>query len=380
MMKQAKVKDMPMSKKTHSILENLVIVMIILVIIQTFLEDFFTAVGLGWNLRKVLVFTGVGFDIFFTVEFLVRLYVAMYRKKTAEYILRRRGWIDFFASIPLLLLNSGPSALALLAGGGGAFAVAGVLNVLKIVKAVRIARILRLLRVLKIFKQIKYADSPMAQRHIAQITSITITTFVGVLFIFNAVSSLGSVPSIDSLSSEYRSTLTGLIALRGDKPEVRSLVEGKPDILVIKSGGATVFSRFDNRYYRHNFGPMDYSYVNQDGLEVFFDIRAYNAASARESLAYFVIIIALTIVFLLYYSPHFAITVSDPIHVMVRGMTEKNYNLEVKELPRYAQDDVFLLAKAYNEKFLPLKGLMENQSQMESDIQIDDLDDLFRGL
>jgi hypothetical protein len=46
-------------------------------------------------------------------------------------------------------------------------------------------------------------------------------------------------------------------------------------------------------------------------------------------------------------------TVSDPIYVMRKGMEENGYNLEVKEDPRFPEDDIFALARAYNETFLP---------------------------
>ena len=144
-----------MRNRTKSALESIVIAAILLVLAQTFLEDFAVLMGWTWNTRMVLVYAGFFFDLFFTVEFLSRLYTAVYSGRGGRYFFRERGWIDFLASIPLLLLSSGPAVLALLTGGSAMFALGSMLNVLKVVKAVRIARILRLLRVLKIFKQIK---------------------------------------------------------------------------------------------------------------------------------------------------------------------------------------------------------------------------------
>ena len=144
-----------MTEKNEGILENIVLAVIFLVLIQTFIEDLAVIAGWAWPVRRILIITGFCFDLFFTIEFLTRLYKAVERGNIREYIVHRRGWIDLLASIPLLLLNSGPSAMAVLIGGGAISGAAGILNVLKVVKAVRIARILRLLRVLKIFKQIK---------------------------------------------------------------------------------------------------------------------------------------------------------------------------------------------------------------------------------
>ena len=368
-----------MKKANTAFFENLVITMIFLVILQTFLEDFFVLLGLSWSLRRGLIVSGLVFDLFFSMEFFARMYNALSRGRLKDYIVHDRGWIDFLASIPLLLLNSGPGALTLIFGGTTVLGLAGVLNVLKIVKAVRIARILRLLRVLKVFKQIKYADSPMAQRHISKITAITITTFVSVIFFVNIVSDLASLGDAETKLQDYRSTRVQLIQ-GSDEPGIRTIADLDDELLIIKRNGSTIYTMFDNDYYRREFGPMDYVYMEEGVYGVFFDMRGLNRIQARESLSYFLIIISLTLVFLLYYSPHFAITLSDPIHVMVRGMKEKHYNLEVKRQERYREDDVFELADAYNEVFLPMKSRQEGESEMEGDLHIDDLDDLFEDL
>ena len=174
-----------MQNKLKSFIESIVIIAIFLVLIQTFLEDFSVLIGWTWNLRRILIFTGLGFDLFFSIEFLARFFSAVINKKGSKYFLEGRGWIDFLASIPLLLLNSGPAFFALLTGNSFFFAVGGLLNILKIIKAIRIARILRLLRILKIFKQIKHTGSKMAQRHIAKITTLSITAFVFTLLVYS---------------------------------------------------------------------------------------------------------------------------------------------------------------------------------------------------
>ena len=60
--------------------------------------------------------------------------------------------------------------------------------------------------------------------------------------------------------------------------------------------------------------------------------------------------------FLFIYSPHFALTISDPIHIMRRGLQEEDYNLEVKISEKYQDDDVYQLTRLYNEKYLTLKA------------------------
>jgi hypothetical protein len=85
----------------------------------------------------------------------------------------------------------------------------------------------------------------------------------------------------------------------------------------------------------------------------------------------------IVVAFLLYYSPHFALTVSDPIHIMRRGMNEKGYNLEVRIPPMFADDEVYRLAKLYNEVYLPLKDRSSVGDDTEVlDLKLDDIKDI----
>ena len=266
-----------MSNRLRSVLESFVILAIVLVLIQTFLEDFAVLMGWPWGFRMTLIYTGFFFDLFFTVEFLARLYTAVYTGRVGKYFFRERGWIDFLASIPLLLLSSGPALLSILTGGSAMFALGSMLNVLKVVKAVRIARILRLLRVLKIFKQIKYTDSVMAQRHIAKITAMTVTLFVVFLFAATMALSLFDVANVDEVFTERYETVAAKIARnipdegRAARLYVEELSEGVA-VLLVKREEKTLYSLYDNAYYAANYGPTDYQYVSVNGYDFFFKL------------------------------------------------------------------------------------------------------------
>jgi hypothetical protein len=69
--------------------------------------------------------------------------------------------------------------------------------------------------------------------------------------------------------------------------------------------------------------------------------------------------------------------ISDPIHVMKRGMSESDYNLEVRIPAEHADDDVFELAALYNSVYLPLKDRLGNEGQGPAPaLKINDLRDL----
>ncbi len=351
--------------KKNNIIENIVVVVIFLVLIQTFIEDLAVIAGWSWNVRKLLVMSGFFFDLFFTVEFLARLFKAMEEGRVREYIVLRRGWIDLLASIPLLLLNSGPSVIAIILGGGAVSGGAGILNVLKVLKAVRIARILRLLRVLKIVKQIKNADSVMAQRHVAKIATQAVSVFVFVLLAASIFTQILPVPT--AVKENEKKIIDVMIGWNGGS----AAAESYSDLLIVKKNAETLFTRYDNSYYEKNFGYSDYLYAEYMGFEFFFDMRGIEKLQSVDNLIYFFIILALVLVFTFVYSPHFAMTISDPIHVMRRGLDEKSYNYEVKILNEFADDDVFKLSKSYNDVYLPMK---DRDKSGDSGIDADSLE------
>ena len=364
-----------MNKKNYPVLENLVLAAIFLVLIQTFLEDFAVIGGWSWDVRKVLILSGFVFDLFFTIEFFTRLYQAILRGDIREYLVLRRGWIDLLASVPLLMLNSGPSAIAVLLGGGAITGAGGILNVLKVVKAVRIARILRLMRILKIFKQIKNTDSEMAQRHISRITTTGVTVFVAVLLVSSVAGQIFSFPSAAENNENHM--IDTMMAYADDGSVAPDMYS---DLLIVKKNGTTVYTKHDNDYYSRNFGYGDYQYAEYLDYEFFFDVRQVERVQSTENLVYFLMIIVLVASYSVFYSPHFAMTVSDPIHVMRRGLEEKTYNYAVKIDPDYSEDDVFMLAEQYNNVFLPMKDRnLAEDDQIDADsleLKIDDIKSL----
>jgi len=113
---------------------------------------------------------------------------------------------------------------------------------------------------------------------------------------------------------------------------------------------------------------------------IWFDSRPLGVAHSRFNLILFFSGLVVVLMLMITYSPHFAITVSDPVNVMLRGITQRSYNLEVRIPPKYAQDDIFCLAKAFNDTYLPLKERSDLEEQGGTfDISLDDIDDLLKS-
>ena len=368
-------------RKLAELLETVVVVVIVGALIHTFIEDYASVAGWTVSARSAIIWAGLGFDLFFTVEFLVRLYVAITNREVGNYLFHQRGWVDFLASIPLLLLSSIPHVLALLAGAGVFAAAGSFLNTLKVIKAIRIARILRLLRVIKLFRTIRYVSSPMAQRHLSAITTIAVSILVFWLIGASVLESTGVLPGLETPYTDGQMIRARALAAGGStglaKRATAAAALDASLVAVRAPAGNTVWTRYPPAYYDTHFMAGDYDYVSVDGIGVYVDQRPLAAASAREGLVFFIAVVLAVLGFLFLYAPRFALGISDPIHVMKRGLSEPGYNLEVRIPEGSEQDDVFELAALYNGVYLPLKD--RQSAEAESPIlAIDNLEDLIK--
>ncbi|MGI9255452.1 MAG: ion transporter [Salinispira sp.] len=358
-----------MQSGKNTFFENSILIVIVLVLIQTLLED--VAVLASWPVesRRVLAILGFIFDIIFTLEFFSRSFFAISQNRFGHYVLEGRGWIDFMVSVPLLLFSSGPEFFAIVTGG---FAVSfgGILQVLKVVKSIRIARILRLLRVLKIFRRIKNTETVMTQRHIARITTTVIATIVLALLLFTVVDNFLNINDVYAVYEESIQGLTQYISansgfLTSDTQLQEAYFASIPIILMVKYDGMTLYTRYTNAEYARQWSINDYVYVQKDALELYINIWYLNVSEAKSNLYFFLMIFSVILVIMFVYSPHFALTISDPIHVMRRGFDETSYNLQVRIPDQFKDDEVYLLSESFNRDYLPMKD-REGQKNQES--------------
>jgi hypothetical protein len=369
-----------MNNRLKNILEALVTSAIVLLILLTLAEDLLVLTGAVWNIRRIFVYTNLVFDLIFTLEFFVRSWNALERRRFPAYFWRENGWVDFLASIPLLIFISGPLFFTMISGsvflGSGS-----LIGLLKVVKTVRMARVLRLLRLLKIFRRIRFAESAMVNRHTVRI----VTTAAAALII--SASAVGMVftltGSVGTEEAWYAEHAAAVESLKSDPvPDPDSAVAwgaSHPSAMLLKNGEATLYSRYDNDVFGTEFGPSDYRYFESGPYSLWFDARPAGVSQSRINLTILIISLAVVVLLIVTYSPHFAMTVSDPVNVMMRGMTGKSYNLEVRVPERYSRDEVFLLARAYNDEYLPLKersGHGEHGGAL--DISMDDISDLLK--
>lgn len=345
--------------KTTKYLERLIIAVIVLAVVHTFFIDYAVFRNYSADDIKKLVLAGLIFDFIFTIEFSVRSVSALKNGRFMRYFLHERGWIDFLSSIPLLFMNSIPSVLLLYFNESSGFAGSAVqaINTLKIVKAVRITRILRLVRVIKILGKIHNADSKMAQHHASYISAMSVFTVIIVFLLFSVFTHDASAKT-SQREQQYSSVIHAALKTNMKEADRISLINGifssDPYLISAEFAAFRVINVGDERL-RSEYLVTDYLIYKEDGITIKYSIRDINSEHALISLLAFFIILSITAAVSVIYARHFAMKVSDILHIIHRGMTDRTYNLEVKPDVNCADHEIFGFARYYNEKFLPAK-------------------------
>ena len=362
--------------KIKSILENIIIVAIILVIIQTFLHEL--TIFLHWSIqwRNIMLFSGLFFDVLFTIEFIVRTIAAGRGNHLLSYWIHERGWVDFLSSVPLLILDSGPAAYLYFSGTIHDDSSIGVLNVLKVVKAVRVTRILRLVRIIKIFGKIHNADSKMAQHHTSTVATISVFTIVATLIAFALFTDSSGKKTIHERSQYYKNVLPQYSRLirRGEKKYITTIMKSDTKIIKATYKNSLLSKKIDSKVFKKNYSEDDYFIVRDKYITLIITTADIHSAVALNHIQSFIIIIFVVLSILFLYTKHFAQNISDLIHILQKGLWKKNYNLQIKIKEQYKDEEIYTLAQFYNEVYLPAKlRKMQEKEATKSGLSMSDL-------
>jgi len=344
------------NSKIKNILENFILVAILLVVIHTFLYEI--SIYYHWTIytRNILIFSGLVFDLVFSIEFFVRTIAASKIKEKGfiNYWFYERGWVDFLSSVPLLLLDSGPSVYILLSGAvAGGDGVIGTLNVLKVVKAIRVTRILRLVRILKIFGKIHNTDSKMAQHHTATLSTTVVFTVVLVLLFFSIFNDGNGALETQKRKIQYEKFLVQKNI--NNFTNIKSLFMADKFVLSLYKGKKVIFEKIDKNTFNKSFSKDDYFILIKNGITLTISIVDIHKRIASTHLQNFFIIIFIVISIMVIYTRHFAQNISDLVHILNKGFRKKDYNLQIKIKDEFKNDEIFKLAQFYNNAYLPAK-------------------------
>ncbi len=365
------------NKRLVSFFENFIIVAIILVIIQTFLDEWSRYAHWSITARDALIITGFIFDLIFTIEFVIRSVSAAKIKGAKKYWFNERGWVDFISSIPLLLADSGPSLFFLIMSGGPeAGSALGAIGVLKVVKAVRVTRILRLVRIIKIFGKIHNAESKMAQHHTATISTTAVFTIVCALMSFALFTDSTGKGKINERTAYY-SQLIQKADKAGRRGLVKNLLKDDKKILKIVKNKRKIHESVKPDYFKKYYAVDDYIKLDiKKGAWLFYisivDIHSDIALNHIES---FIIIVLVVFAFMLIYTRHFVQNISDVAHILNKGLRKKNYQLEIKIKDQFKDHEINKIAQFYNDAYLPAKHRRQitEEENKTSGLSLDDL-------
>ncbi|MBN2544630.1 MAG: hypothetical protein JXB50_02455 [Spirochaetes bacterium] len=363
-------------------IELSVLFMILLVIIQTFLEDF--SVYKGWSLDLVdkIKLSAVFFDLFFTFEFLTRFIDRITKGKGFFYFFCENGWIDFISSIPLLLLISLPEFL-LQIKGFNLYSVfieytkvfwsflAVDMTLFKFIKAVRIIRILRFARVLKIFGKIKSFVSDTVQRQIAVISTIVVTSIILFFLILNVFQEYGLLPKQNNKILDNELTLNRMIVNNYNYNNeinfsaiLNNMLKNNDSIIKILINGIPVYEANESKKKYMKYNSMndsdyvikyDYDLPVSQIISIYYSRFQTKKLEAFNNLIMFSLIIVVLFSIIIIYTKIFKSSIADPVFVMRMGFEKINYVYNVKIRKHLEDDDIFILANDYNNRWLPAK-------------------------
>lgn len=367
--------------KIRTIFEYFIILAIVAVIIQTFLDEFSRYSHWSVHVRNMLLFSGFLFDLTFSIEFTLRTIWAHREKGVLHYWIHERGWIDFISSFPLLLLDSGPSVYLLYFSHlHQSPSALEVINIFKVIKAIRVTRILRLIRIVKIFGKIHNAESKMAQHHTAEISTIAVFTTICVLLGFAVFNINSGFNLTTNRNNEYTATLESVERLAketGTDPVriIQTLCANDPNVLRIYADGGLIHDKLEPSAFEKFYDQEDYSIIKRSGISLYISHIDISKMTALEHIQSFFIIVFLVLAFMVLYTRHFVQNISDVIHIMGKGFRKKDYNLQVKIPADREEHEIYQLAAFYNDKYLPAKirRMEKNSSDQKSGLSMKDL-------
>lgn len=341
--------------------ERFIVTAIILTLVHSFLAEY--SVYARWSVasRNTLLYTGFIFDLIFSIEFIVKGIIKGKGRHFFSYIKYERGWADLLTSLPVLAVYTVPMLYVIICVDiqGGA-AASGVISLLKTVKDTNIIGILRLLRIIKLFNKIPHINSKMTRHHAAKTAATAVCTALAAFMIWSLLEGLPSQSAVEKRRTEYSRMITELESISSlNNLSFRESCENflLSDLRVMRilynTGHKT--ERLSEPEFRKYYNEEDYIDVRGGLCSLMISVKDIESGKAGHNLLRFFIIVSLAAAFIFLYSAHFTATVSDVADVLNSGFRKKDYNFMVKLREEYRDEELYRLARFYNDAYLPAK-------------------------
>lgn len=359
--------------------EILVFFMIFFAFSQTILEELSIILIFPGRIRQSILIFGFFFDLFFVIEFLIRLITAIKSKKFIKYLLFDRGFLDLLASLPVLLLYSAPLFFKIM--NIKIFKINYIhyelynLTLLKGCRLIIVSGILRLLRIVNIFGNSIYKNSIIAKENIIKGLTIFISIVVLSVTLSNFFFPIISY-DIEKVKNNYQKHLKQTFQFiqmsdeldlnyeninKFTKKYIKEQFESYKDFILLEiktmqdedwGNSIIVYSKYSEKEFREKFIDNDLHTVEFLNIRIVLTNLQYQISKAKLNLIISLIIIFFILFYQIIYGKYFTKNISDKIILMLKGFKNKkqckkiiyNKNLENSELKQ--------LIEQYNIKWL----------------------------
>lgn len=319
------------------------------------------AVYTGWSVRtrNAFLWTGLFFDLVFSVEFLLRSMPAAKDGKFILYIKHETGWIDFLTSIPLLVLYSAP-LLYITLNTEGARGTVFFTEMINVTLVAHLPLVMRCLRVMKLFRVIRIYNSEMTRHHAYTAGLTAVFTAGAVIILWAGIAGFSDRDDQKSRATDYFKMLVELESIATlNNLDFREACENflisDHRIINIEYTGGKFYERLSNAEFRKYYNSGDYIKVPGRLSTLTVSIKDIKSKNAVNNIKYILIILLLAASFMFFYSRHFTFTVSDIAGALNAGFRKRDYNLMIKIRDEYKDEELYRLAGFYNEAYLPAK-------------------------
>lgn len=319
------------------------------------------AVYTGWSVRtrNAFLWTGLFFDLVFSVEFLLRSIPAAKSGRFTLYIKHETGWIDFLTSIPLLVLYSAPLLYITLNTEGvrGTVLFTEMINYTAIV---HLSLVMRCIRVMKLFRIIAIYNSEMTRHHTYTAGLTAVCAAGAVIILWAGISGFSDRDDRKIRTAEYLKMLVELESIATlNNLDFREACENflisDHRIINIDYTGGKFYERLSNAEFRKFYNSGDCIKVPGRLSTLTVSMKDITSKNALNNIKDILIILLLAASFIFFYSRHFTFTVSDIAGALNAGFRKRDYNLMIKIRDEYKEEELYRLAGFYNEAYLPAK-------------------------
>ncbi len=349
--------------------ENFFLVIIIFSIIQLFLEEF-AAIG-NWlvSTRHILIYIGFAFDLIFTIEFIIRLIVSSKKGSIGIYLKYQRGWIDFLASVPILIFYSGPMVYYISkivqVTMVSQLVTFKTLKLIRIIRIIRISRILRLLRILKIFGKISKSAANMVKHHVATVATTALSSLIIGLFLIHLLFSLLGWPGLEFFgmqrSKQYSKMIDKAVVLAGQfnieiNQSLNLMFATDKRVLNLTHNQQDIIKKYELDEMLSRYDLNDLMVIEKDTISLWFEVSDINKYIAKTNIEIFLLVLFILAGILFFYSRHFVRYIALPLDAVGQKITDPSYSpkLDIKEA--YKEDEVYQILNNLGKKDTSVGG------------------------